>query len=65
MTESGMKDDIKAEMAARGMDIDNPKTGGIADKYIEAIAAGIVKHIQANAQAVDGGGTAPANWPIT
>ena len=65
MTEAGMKADIKAEMAARGFNIDNPATAGEADKYIEAIAAGIVKHIQANAQAIDGGGTSPANWPIT
>ncbi len=66
MTPAGMKAAIKAEMANQGFDIDNAATNGQADKYLDAIATGIVNYIQSNAQANDvGTPTTPSGlWAI-
>lgn len=66
MNATDLKNEIVAELITRGFDPLNVANNNQAEAYIDAFAAGIVNHIQANAQAIDvGTPTVPAgNWPI-
>lgn len=51
MTPSGLKAEIISQMQAQGFNPLDSKTGGQAEKYIEAIATAVVLYIQQNAKA--------------
>lgn len=65
-SESATKAKLIAEMQARGFDPLNSATNGEAEKYIEAIAAAIVRTIQEDAEVpVAGGGSYPGGtFPV-
>ncbi len=63
LTASGLQTRIENELAAQGVQIDNPHCW--ARQFAQAIAQAVVDEIQANAQVTIPSGSSAGTYPVT
>lgn len=63
-SESSTKSKLISEMQSRGFDPLGAATNGEGEKYIEAIAAAIVRTIKEDAQVTVSGGSSAGTYPV-